>query len=264
MRIASLQPSISVTLGHLGALDSLCAVTRYCVDAVPGLAARSLPVIHDSWGFSEADRQTLLDARPDLIIASVPYRSQTLETILKMALPVLALAPKTLADVLQDILLIARQVDALPLAEQLVRSFQTAVEDVRSATGAKPRQTVYCEEWGKPLIHSQPWVAELVTAANGSFVGTPGAQTTPEAIAQADPDVLLFAWCGAGDRVPLARVIEQRNWQHLRAVKAHQVVCIPDELLNTPSFNLLQGLQAIAAALHPEDFTPHPGIKRLL
>jgi iron complex transport system substrate-binding protein len=263
MRIASLQPSISLTLAHLGALDSLCAVTKYCVQAVPSLATRNIPVLHDSWSFGEADQQTLLHSRPDLVIASVPYRPESLTAILKAHIPVLTLAPSTLADVYLDIRLIARQVDALPAAEALIQILQSAVEDARTKSASRPSQSVYCEEWGKPLIHSQPWVAELIAAANGQFVGKPGDRTTPEAIAAADPDVLLFAWCGAGDRVPLARLIEQRNWHHLRAVQSGRVFCIPDEFLNTPSFNLHDGLASIASALHPGDFPAHPRLKTL-
>jgi iron complex transport system substrate-binding protein len=121
-----------------------------------------------------------------------------------------------------------------------------------------PRPTVYCEEWGKPLIHSQPWIAELIATAGGTFIGIPGAQTTPEAIANADPDILLFAWCGAGDRVPLDRVIAQRNWHHLRAVRSGRVHCIPDEYLNTPAIpSLTQGLACLAAAIHPDRFPTH-------
>jgi iron complex transport system substrate-binding protein len=263
MRIASLQPSVSITLHHLGALDSLCAVTRYCVDAVPELAERVIPVIHDSWTFSETDQQVLFGAKPNLVIASVPYRPESLAAILKTGLPLLALAPRTLADVYADILLIARQVDALAHAEELVARLQSSIESIRATTAGRPRQNVYCEEWGKPLIHSQGWVAELVEASNGSFVGTPGTRTTAEAIAEADPDVLLFAWCGAGDRVPLERVIEQRAWQHLKAVQSGRVFCIPDDFFNTPSFNLLQGVLAIAGALHPHLFAGHGSVKQL-
>ena len=56
-----------------------------------------------------------------------------------------------------------------------------------------------------------------------------------------DPDVLIFAWCGAGDRVPMARVIKQRGWQSLRAVTDGRVYCIPDEFLNTPAHPLSGG-----------------------
>ncbi len=41
MRIASLQPSITLTLHALGRLDLLCACTRYCIEALPELAVMS-------------------------------------------------------------------------------------------------------------------------------------------------------------------------------------------------------------------------------
>ncbi len=135
----------------------------------------------------------------------------------------------------------------------------SSIEAVRAQAAkcnSKPR--VYCEEWGKPLIHSQPWVKELVEAAGGEFVGDAGKATTAEAVAASDPDILIFAWCGAGDRVPLARVVEQRSWHTLRAVAAGRVYCIPDEFLNTPAHPLLEGLACLAAAIHPNSFPLHP------
>ncbi len=269
MRIASLQPSISLTLAHLGRLDALCAVTRYCLQAVPELAALNLPVLADAWSFDK-DRpgqpgniDTLLASRPDLVLASVPYRPESLAAILKCGLPVLTLAPKKLEDVFLDILLIGRQVDALPTAEALVQTMRATLAETHVKASAKPQRTVYCEEWGNPLIHSQPWVAELAEACGGQFLGVPGKRTTAEEIAALDPDVLFFAWCGAGDRVPLARVIEQRGWQHLRAVRERQVFCIPDQHLNTPSYNLLDGLACLASGIHPEIFGDHPELIQL-
>ena len=49
LRIAALQPSISIILDRLGALDTLVACTRYCVEAVPALAKRSITIVKDSW-----------------------------------------------------------------------------------------------------------------------------------------------------------------------------------------------------------------------
>jgi len=254
MRIASLQPSITVTLAALEALDTLCAHTKYCVEALPELASRRLPLLHDSWT-TNTDELTAL--KPDLVIASVPYRMESLAAILKAGFPVLAMAPRTLEDILADTRLIAAQVDRQEMAAHLVADFrillQSTHDDAESRLQGAPRPGVYCEEWGKPLIRSQGWVAELIEAAGGTFVGTPGGHTSAEAVAEADPDVLLFAWCGAGDRVPLERVIEQRGWQQLRAVCERRVYCIPDEYLNTPAIPALtKGLIHINAALHPE------------
>ncbi|MGB0122358.1 MAG: ABC transporter substrate-binding protein [Silvibacterium sp.] len=271
MKIISLQPSVSIILDHLGCLDTLAACTKYCLEAVPSLRERNLPIVHDSWSTkseellciaSETSPTTSgsghaeqLPGRPVLVIASVPYRQESLTAILKAGQPVLALAPHTLADIYGDIKLIASVVNAAAKGEAVIAEMQAAIEKVQAQTkDIASRPLVHCEEWGKPLIHSQQWVAELVEIAGGKFLGIPGATTTPEAIAAASPDVILAAWCGAGMRVPLEKIIAQRNWEHLPGVRDRRVYCIADELLNTPAPNLIDGLHALACALHPDLF----------
>jgi iron complex transport system substrate-binding protein len=261
MRIASLQPSITLTLAALGRLDHLCACTKYCIEAQSSLATRNPRILHDSW---RADTEEILAATPDLVIASVPYRMESLAAILKSGLPVLTLAPHNLDDICNDIRLIAAVVRAYGEGEALIARMKSSIEMVRQRSLARTHTpSVYCEEWGKPLIRSQRWVAELVGVAGGQYLGEPGTHTTPENIAEADPDVLLFAWCGAGNRVPLERVIAQRNWHRLRAVRERRVFCIPDEFLNTPGPSLIEGLASIAAAIHPNLYLPHPRVVRL-
>jgi len=189
------------------------------------------------------------------VIASVPYRQESLTAILKAGFPVLALAPHSLADIYQDIRLIASLVHASSGGEQVIAEMQSAIADVLARTAhLSSKPLVYCEEWGKPLIHSQFWIKELFEAAGGTFLGEPGTTTSVGAIAAADPDILIMAWCGAGNRVPLERVIEQREWQHLRAVRNGRVYCIADELLNTPAPTLIDGLSVLAHVLHPDIF----------
>jgi iron complex transport system substrate-binding protein len=228
------------------------ACTKYCQDAVPALRERNIHVIHDSWS---ANAEEILAIRPDLVIASVPYRQESLTAILKAGCPVLTLAPHALVDIYQDIRLIASIVHTTDRGGQIVAEMQAAIEQVQTCVSRiQARPLVYCEEWGKPLIHSQFWVKELIEAAGGVFLGEPGAITSAEAIAAADPDVILAAWCGAGNRVPLERVVEQRGWQTLKAVRNQRIYCIADELLNTPAPTLIQGLRAITCALHPDGF----------
>src|ERR1700710_1697912 len=90
LRIAALQPSISIILDRLGALGSLVACTRYCIEAVPGLAQRPVTVVKDSWSCTTDE---ILAARPSLVLASVPYRMESLAALLKAGCPVLTLAP---------------------------------------------------------------------------------------------------------------------------------------------------------------------------
>jgi iron complex transport system substrate-binding protein len=260
LRVAALQPSVSLTLDHLGCLDSLVACTRYCLQAVPSLRERDLKVIADSWS---SNTEEIVSASPDLVIASVPYRMESLAAILKCGVPVLTLAPHSLADVYQDIRLLGHILHAQDRAAAVVEEMMGVFASTQDAVSAAETPLVYCEEWGKPLIHSQTWVAELVSAAGGRFLGKPGSVTDAAAIAAQDPDVLVFAWCGAGDRVPLGRVIEKRQWQALRAVRKGRVYCVPDEFLNTPAPNLLQGLRALAGVIHPEIFESAQGVRSL-
>jgi iron complex transport system substrate-binding protein len=260
MRIVSLQPSITLTLAALGRLETLCGLTKYCIEAMPELGALGLPVLHDSWTANTAE---ITACNPTLVIASVPYRMESLAAILKAGLPVLALAPHSLADVFTDMRLLATVAGAVEAGEQLVASCETELAGARGRVLGLSRPKVYCEEWGKPLIRSQHWVAELIEAAGGEFLGEPGGHTTADEVAASDPDLLVFAWCGAGDRVPLARVVDQRGWQQMRAVREGRVFCVPDEYLNTPAHTLMEGLRCLGAALHPAQFPAHPRLVRL-
>jgi iron complex transport system substrate-binding protein len=220
-------------------------------------------IIADSW---TAQSHEIIAARPDLVIAAVPYQEKAVIEILKAGIRFLGLAPKTLVDIYTDIACIAGAMGAGESGQNVIAHVQREIECIRAqfGSGGQRRPLVFCEEWGKPLIASQPWVAELVDAAGGEFLGDPGLQTSPEAVVGADPDVLIAAWCGAGDRVPLEKIVRDRGWQQLRAVKDGRVYCILDELLNTPAPTLLGGLRALAAAIHPETFPQPYGLRCIL
>src|ERR1019366_7284769 len=173
------------------------------------------------------------------------------------------LAPRRLADIYTDMAAIAGVMGAWEQGQSVIAAMQNEIEAARERVASASKSKVFCEEWGKPIIASQPWVAELVEAAGGEFIAPPGKTITPAEVASAQPDVIVAAWCGAGDRVPLEKIVEQRGWANLPAVRQGRVFCISDELLHTPATNLLGGLLALAWALHPELFPRPAGIRQL-
>ncbi len=300
-RVVSLQPSATVTLRDLGLLDRLVACTKYCVDVCPEVGDGSRLIVSDSW---TAQTEQILAARPDLVLASVPYQLEAVAAILKAGVRFLGLAPRRLAEIYTDMAAIAGVMGVWDTGQSVITTMQNEIEAIRKRTcpASKAKATptgsrrspsaaeagltlrhygrpkgrplpetrrkqsfpkVFCEEWGKPIIASQPWVAELVEAAGGEFLAEPGKTTTAEEVASAQPDAIVAAWCGAGDRVPLEKVVEQRAWGELPAVRQGRVFCISDELLNTPATSLLGGLRALAWALHPEMFPRPAGIRQL-
>jgi iron complex transport system substrate-binding protein len=260
-RVVSLQPSATVTLARLGLLDRLVACTRYCKDVCPELSFRDVAIVADSWS---AQAEQITAARPDLVIASVPYQLEAVAEILKTGVRFLGLAPRTLADIYTDIALIAGAMGTSDRGQYIIDSMQHEIECARTRRAAGPHPRVFCEEWGKPIIHSQRWVAELVEAAGGQFQGEPGAKTDADCVRRANPEVIVMAWCGAGDRVPLEKIVNERGWQETSAGRSRRVYCVRDELLNTPAPTLLDGLRGLEAAIHPDSLLQMPaGLRRI-
>jgi len=249
-----------VILHEVGELDRVVACTRYCADVVPGVANGSRAILADSW---TADSAQITAAQPDLVIAAVPFQEKAVAEILKSGARFLGLAPKTLVDIYTDIAAISGIVGASGAGDELIRQMQRRIEQARTRAATAPSPRVFCEEWGKPVIASQPWVAELVAAAGGQFVGTPGHRCSADEIAALNPDIIVAAWCGVGDRVPLAKIIAERGWEHTSAARSGRVFCIRDEYLNTPAPTLLHGLDALAWAIHPEIFPRCGGIRQI-
>jgi len=259
-RVVSLQPSVTVILAAIGKLDCLAACTKYCADVCPEVKERGITIVSDSW---TADSKQIIQLHPDLVIAAVPYQEKSVSEILKSGARFFGLAPRTLADIYADIELIARLMDASERGVAVASQMRHNIEGIRAKTLGLARPRVYCEEWGNPLIMSQPWVAELVEAAGGEFIGEPGKQTTAHAILTENPDVVITAWCGAGDRVPLEKIVGLRNWENMTAVQQRRFFCISDEFLNTPAPTLINGLRALAFAIHPEIFPHYSGLRSI-
>jgi iron complex transport system substrate-binding protein len=260
-RIVSLQPSATVILAAIGKLDRVVACTKYCAEVCPEIRTRETSIIvADSWA---AQSEQIMAVNPDLVVAAVPYQEKSVTEILKSGVRFLGLAPHTLSDIYGDIAIIAGLAGVPEAGSTVIETMKQEIEAIRQQTADLPCPRVYCEEWGKPLIASQPWVKELIEAAGGEFVGTAGAKTSAEVVLSENAGVVVFAWCGAGDRVPLEKIIRERGWIGMHAAREGRVYCIRDEFLNTPAPTLVYGLRALASAIHPKVFPQSVGLRCL-
>ena len=140
-RIVSLQPSATVIIDRLGLLDRVVACTRYCADVCPE-AARGRAIVADSW---TAQAGEILAAKPDLVIASVPYQEKAVGEILKAGIRFLGFAPRTLADIYGDIAAIAGILGAAERGDEVIGKMQgdiaAVAARVRAARHPHRRQT---------------------------------------------------------------------------------------------------------------------------
>ena len=192
-------------------LDRVVACTRYCADVVPAVADGSRTILADSW---TADTAQIVAAQPDLVIAAVPYQEKAVSEILKAGARFLGLAPKTLADIYTDIATIAGVVGATDRGEGSHRG--DAEPHRREFAPARRQRTA------QSLLRGVGQAIDRV-ADNGwrnwsrpqeaISWALPGGRSHPRRLRALDPEVIIAAWCGAGDRVPLEKIIRDRGWQ---------------------------------------------------
>jgi iron complex transport system substrate-binding protein len=246
-RIVSLAPSATSILCAIGAKRQLVGVTRWCKDVAK---INGLPALGDCWSL---DPEDVLRLRPTLVIGSVPYKQETVARLLELPVTFLAMNPRTLADIEEDIRVLGRITGRAEQAGQLVARMRRAFETIaKKARKASVRPRVYCEAWPNPRISSPPWVAELVGIAGGRIVLPSGERVSDEQVAAARPEVIVLAWAAAGDKAKPERAYAVEAWKDVPAIQSHRVRVVRDELLNTPGPPLIAGARALFRILHPE------------
>jgi iron complex transport system substrate-binding protein len=285
MRLVSLLPSTTEIVYALGLGDDLVGVTFEC-DEPPSARIDKAVVVggRDTRGMTPgeideyvkaqmaagADLYTLhADAlaglNPELILTQDLCRVCALPSdhvtdaldYLGCQAEVLSLDPYTLEEVLGTILAVGARTGVPERAEALLVGLRTRLAAVAAAVADRPRPRVAVVEWVDPPFTAGHWVPDLVAAAGGEPVAArPGArstQSTWQEFVDAAPDVVVVSPCG----FHLDGAI-----QHARAVAprfpAAAVWAIDaDGIVVRPGPRLVDGVEAIAAILHP-DAVPGP------
>ncbi|MFZ0333638.1 MAG: ABC transporter substrate-binding protein [Candidatus Acidiferrales bacterium] len=250
-RIVSLAPSVTSILVALGARRQIVAVSKWCKDVAD---VGGLPELGDCWSLDKSgDASALMELRPTLIVGSVPFKTETVQKILALPVPFLALNPRSLADVNADIRVLGRAVQANARAEALIREMQRDFDRVRKiAKRGRTRPRVYCEAWPHPRISSPPWVAELVDICGGEMIVPAGQCVADEDVARANPEVIVLAWAATGGKSKPEQALANSAWRDVSAVRERRVFAIRDELLNTPGPPLVCGVEELLRVIHPE------------
>jgi iron complex transport system substrate-binding protein len=238
-RIVSLAPSATSILCAIGAKNELVGVTKWCADVAD---VANLPKLGDCWHMKSVDE--IVTLRPTLVIGSVPYRRETVAALLQHSLNFLAMNPRTLADIDNDIRLLAGITGRAAQGERLIRSMHDTFARISALTGMG-RVRVYCEAWPNPRISSPPWVAEIVGIAGGTMVVPAGEKVTDQKVAEALPEVIVLAWAATKNQSKTAQAYKVKAWRDVPAIRNRHVYVLRDEWLNTPGPPLVRGAQEL-------------------
>jgi iron complex transport system substrate-binding protein len=261
MRIVSLAPSNTEIVCALDACDRLVGVTDFD-DYPPEVAEVPDVVIAAS-----VDVELVVAAEPDLVLAAGNELTPTavIEQLDGLGLPVLVLYPETLEEVYADIRLIGAALGRGSAAAELVASLEDRVADVVAAVEGVERPLTLYE-----VFHAE---GTTYTAGDGSFLASllELAGATPlvgdaqgiidaEALVAADPELILLGTASydpslTDPAAALETVRGRAGWGDLRAVREGAVVPYLDDITTTrPGPRIVDGLEALARAIHPDRF----------
>jgi len=287
MRLVSLLPSATEIVYALGLGDDLVGVTFEC-DEPPSARVDKTVVVggRDTRGMTPgeideyvrsqlaagADLYTLhADAlaglAPDLILTQDLCRVCALPSghisdaldYLGCQADVLSLDPYSLDEVLGTILAVGTRTGVPDRAAELVAGLRRRLAAVAAAVAQEPRPRVAVVEWVDPPFTAGHWVPDLVDAAGGEPVAArPGArsvETTWSDVAAAAPDIVVVAPCG----YHLDGAAEQARNVALRFPGTAVWAIDADGIVVRPGPRLVDGVEAIAAILHPGSVPAPPG-----
>jgi len=288
-RIVSLLPSATEILYALGLGDRLVGVTHECdfppaAKRKPQLTASALPAGSNSAEIDRHVRKSLhqgsslyfLDAdmlerlAPDLIVTqelcavcAVSYDIVARAAKRLRGDPrIISLEPSSLADVYANIQTVASLTGVDDAALELVIGLRRrAAQLARHVAGrARPRALVL--EWTDPPMSGGHWTPGLVELAGGEPLLSHPAKNSQvlewDAIARADPDVIVVAPCGYDLEKALAAVAElgaNTAWCRLRAVREGRVSTLDgNAYVNRPGPRLIDSAELFASAIFAEPY----------
>jgi iron complex transport system substrate-binding protein len=285
VRIVSLLPSATEIVYALGLGDDLVGVTFECDEPATARIEKTVvvggrdtsamtPEAIDAYVRSQlASGEDLYTLHAEALAALAPELILTQDLCRVCALPsdhvedaldylgctadVVSLDPHSLDDVLDTFLAVGERAGVRARAEAVVAAARERLAAVAAAVEGRPAPKVAIVEWVDPPFTAGHWVPDLVTAAGGRPVAAcPHAKsvtTSWDEIRAAEPDVVIVSPCGFhldGAVAQAEPVVAALPGLPVWAIDA-------DAIVVRPGPRLVDGVEAIAAILHP-DVVPAP------
>ncbi|OJF11517.1 ABC transporter substrate-binding protein [Couchioplanes caeruleus] len=280
MRLVSLLPSATEIVYALGLGADLVGVTFEC-DEPPSARTEKTVVVggRDTRGMTPAEIDGYVKSQmaagadlytlhagalagldPDLILTQDLCRVCALPSgqvsgaldHLGCRADVVSLDPYTLDEVLATFTEVGERAGVPERAAALVASLRGRLDAVAAAVAGRPRPRVAVVEWVDPPFTAGHWVPDLIAAAGGEPVaarpGRKSVETTWAELAAARPDVVLVTPCGFhldGAVAQAAAVVPHFPEARVWAIDG-------DALVVRPGPRVVDGVEAIAAILHPD------------
>jgi len=255
-RIVSVSPACTETLFALGLGDKVVGVTEYC-DYPP--EAQSKTKIGT---FSNPNTEAILAQEPDLVLATGGEQLEFLDRMEEMGITTYAVNPVTFDETVASILQIGELTGAVPEAEDIVADMNVRAVDIARSVNemedaGRERPRVFYEIFYENSVWTAGTgsiISDLIRLAGGENIGDADSseyyEFSVESLIAENPQVYLV---GSGSMFEPGDVTGRSGWESLDAVRDGRVYIIDENLVYRTGPRLIEGMEAIHAALYPED-----------
>ena len=261
-RIVSVAPSNTEIVCALDACDRIVGVNDFR-DGFPADVLAAIEDVPDVASFTGVDREAVVELEPDLVLAAgnelTP--SADIDALDELGMPVLVLYPESLGEVYADIELVGEALDAQPEAAAIVADMQDRVAAVEEAVADEERPRTFYEVGvaGGTIYTAgeDSFLAALIESAGGDPITGDAVSTAIqlEELVAADPELILLGDAAYDPSITAESVAARQGWDGMTAVQEDRVLPMPEDLLITrPGPRIVDGLEALASAIHPEAF----------
>jgi iron complex transport system substrate-binding protein len=253
-RVVSLAPSITEMLFALGLDDHVAGVTNFCNYPPAALAKPKV-------GYTHPNLETLLGLRPDMVAAPSEFlRVDVLTKLDELKIPVFILQARSLEDVFSHIHLLGRIFGRSAAADAVTRQMRERLGEItRQLTSVSHRRVLYVLN-SQPLITVGPdsYIHQMIGLAHGTNIAAAASGAYPrlsmETVLEQNPEVLIFP-VGSMEGVPDNERQAWSQWTALSAVQHRRLHVVSSDALNRPGPRVMEGLEQLARAIHPEAFS---------
>jgi iron complex transport system substrate-binding protein len=263
-RIVCLTDESVEVLYRLGEQERVVGVSGF---ACRPKEVRSKPRVS---AFTSAKINKILELRPDLVIGFSNLQADIAGDLIRAGINTLIFNQRSIAEIFQMILTLARIASAEPAALKLVTELRGVLDRVaQSAQRFARRPRVYFEEWMEPLISGVRWVEELIEIAGGEPVfsrlrfehDAARRIVSSDDVVAAGPEVVIASWCGR--KVKKAAIRARAGWENVPAVRDGHIYEVKSTYILQPGpAALTEGvLQLHTILAHVTGLEPLPGLR---
>jgi iron complex transport system substrate-binding protein len=259
-RIVSLAPANTEMLFAIGLGEEVVGVTEFA--NYPEEASTREKV----GGYSDVDLEKLISLQPDLVVADgIQHESEIIPALERLDVPVIALNPITLEEVLADMELLGLVTGNEKQASNLVASLEdriSSVTDVLHGVDFSEKPDVLFVVWHDPI-----WTSGMGTLAN-DLMGKAGGRNIAsevigygtislESVVSRAPDVIVVVGGhGEGEDLPFQWVMSDSRLKDVPAMagSSPNVYQVDADITTRPGPRIVDGLELLAELIHPELF----------